>query len=92
MSSLMVSMSISCAASASGISSLMALLGDGGGVCSMAMASAAWDRLTRLLGWASGDCDREAVVDAGVAEADDEAARDACLDEAAAREACVTGM
>lgn len=91
MSSLMLSRSISFVASASVISSLMARVGDGGGVFSMAMESAAWDLLSRLLGGASGDSEREALVDAGVAEAEDEAAREALFDEAA-REACVTGM
>lgn len=69
----------------------MARVGDGGGV-SMAMGSVAWDLLRRLVGCASGDSEREELVDAGVADAEDEAPRDAFFDEAAAREACVTGM
>lgn len=69
----------------------MARMGDGGGVFSIAMVSAAWDLLWRLLGCSSGDSEREALLDAGVTEAEDEAARDALFDEAA-REACVTGM
>lgn len=77
----------------------MARVGDGGGVFSMAIEEeeeegsvAVCDLLVRLLGCASGDSEREELDDAGVAEAEDaEAARELLLD-AAAREACVTGM
>jgi hypothetical protein len=80
----MLSRSIFWATSASGISSLMARGGEGGGVVSMTAVIAAWDFLMRLLGCASGDSEREA-------DADVEAPRDVFFDEAAAREACVTG-
>lgn len=56
----------------------------------MTAVSAAWDFLKRLLGCASGDSEREELA-AGVADAEDEAPRDVLFDEAAAREACVTG-
>lgn len=68
----------------------MARGGEGGGVVSMTAVSAAWDFLRRLLGCASGDCEREELA-AGVADAEVEAPRDVLFDEAAAREACVTG-
>lgn len=64
----------------------MARGGEGGGVVSMTAVSEAWDFLMRLLGCASGDSEREELADAEV-----EAPRDVLFDEAAAREACVTG-
>ena len=95
MSSLMPSRSTFLGAtSTSPISTLVAGVGEGGGVCSMATgsASASCDRLRRLLGWESGECDREAELRAEAEEADEDELRPALLEAAdAARAAAVMG-
>jgi hypothetical protein len=71
--------------------------GEGGGVCSMAMALStepfeAWAFFCRLLGCKSGDVERP--TDDGVEDEDEDAdeERPEDFDAAAARAACVTGM
>lgn len=90
-SSLMPSRSILGAASLLIGSRLVARVGEGGGVDSMAMAEsgAGCDRFKRLLGCESGDCDREEDVGREDEEADD---RRPAPFEAAARALLVTGM
>lgn len=93
MSSLMLSRSIlGGAASSLADSTLVASVGEGGGVVSMmAESEEACDRLMRLLAWESGDCDRE-DDDGREVEAEAEDGRPALLEAAAARAALVTGM
>jgi len=85
------------AGSASVISTLVAGVGEGGGVCSMALESDfdSWDRLRRLVGWESGEgeCDLEAELRGEVElEADDDEGRPALLEAAdAARAALLMG-
>src|SRR6478735_5513048 len=97
-SSLIPSRSILGTGAASVISALLPAGGEGGGVCSMAMALSdalsTCDLFSRLLGCDSGDAERSTDVE-GVAddeeevegnEADEE--RAAALEAAAARAAC----
>ena len=63
-------------------------VGEGGGVCSMAMSSAC-DRFCRLLGCASGASELDESSDEALQDEDD---LEACLEAAAAaRAACVIG-
>lgn len=64
-------------------------VGEGGGVCSMAMSSAC-DRFCRLLGCASGASELDGSSDEALEEDEDDL--EACLEAAAAaRAACVIG-
>lgn len=88
-SSWMPSRSILGATAASGMSTLVAGVGESGGVGSTAAEPAPCDRLRRLFGCDSGDSERTADGDV---DADDEVGRAALLLAAAARAALVTGM
>lgn len=76
------------------MSTLVAGVGEGGGVVSMAMGSTSpeWDCLRRLLGWESGDLERDDEL-RGDADDAEELERRALLVEAlcAARAAAVMG-
>jgi hypothetical protein len=84
------------AVSTSDISTLVAGVGEGGGVASIAVesAEASWARFRRLLGCESGECEREVELRGEAepeaeAEAEDEDGRPALLE--AARAALVIG-
>lgn len=87
MSSLIASKSI---LGASVISTLEAMVGEGGGVCSRASSGTVpgCDRLRRLLGCGS---DSEGTSDKGDEPVEEIELREALLEEAV-RAACVTGM
>ncbi len=77
------------------ISTLFANVGEGGGVCSIALESApaSNDRLRRLLGWESGECDLELEAGGDFGELDEVDGRAVALEAAAeaARAAFVMG-